>query len=144
MENFIIKSTPEFIFFLQHSEKQDHYLIIQDTQTGFDDLYAQFNRSGKYQPGNPVTMPHNNVKLIDKIPAPDRQLFGLLYYICNETGDMIYKEDERWPYAEWGWYILNENLQVNKWLKDYSDKQEAKKKHQKLIQKPETIQTSLF
>ena len=144
MEDFIIKDLPEYIFFLQHPEKTNHYLIIQDAQYVFDDLYAQFNRTGIYTPGNPVTMPHNKVKFIEKITVPDKNLFGLLYFICHESGDMIYKEDDRIPYGDWGWFIINGDLQINKWLKDYSQQKELKKQQAKTSQKTETIQTSLF
>ena len=105
----------EYIFFLQHPEKKDHYLIIQRYESGMHDLLNQFNRSGKYE-NAPATMPHNKVILAERIPVPDRSLFGLYYFICNEVSELTYKEDERWPYAEWGWYIIKGALQTGKWL----------------------------
>lgn len=133
----------EFIYFLVHPEKHDHYLIIQTVQSEFNDLYEQFNRIGKYAPGNPVTMPHNNVKLVEQIPVPDRNLFGLCYFICNEAEEIKYEEDVRYRYAEWGWYVVNSSLQTSKWLQDYLQKQQAKQKN-KSSQPEQSKQISLF
>ncbi len=140
MEDFIIKHSPEYIFFLQHPEKHDHYLIIQNTEKSLDNLYAQFNRFGKYENG-PVTMPHNKVTVVEKIAVPDKSLFGLCYFICHELGEITYREDERWPYGEWGWYIIKEPLQTSKWLKQYIENQETKKLYEK--QPIKNNQTSL-
>lgn len=38
-----------------HPEKHDHYLIIQTVQSEFEDLYADFNRTGKYE-GKPLNV----------------------------------------------------------------------------------------
>jgi hypothetical protein len=143
MEDFVIKHTPEYIFFLQHPEKNNYYLIIQDAQCSFDDLYAQFNRTGDYAPPNPATMPYNKVKLIERIPVPDRNLFGLCYFITHELEEITYEEDERYRYTEWGWYVVNGDLQINKWLKNYLQVQEAKLKN-KPSQIPKSSQISLF
>lgn len=143
MEDFIIKHSPEYIFFLQHPEKHDHYLILQNTEKSFDNLYAQFNRFDKYENG-PVTMPHNKVTLIEKVAVPDKSLFGLCYFICHELEEITYKEDERWPYGEWGWYVVNGDLDNAKWLQQYIQSTKAKKALMKTEPKMETQQISLF
>lgn len=139
--NFSLQSTPEYIFFLQHPEQYDHYLIVQDTQVGFNDLYAQFRRTGKYE-NKPAIMPYNNVTLTEKIPVPDKSLFGLSYFICNESGDVSYEEDSRWPYAEMGWYVIKGQLQTSKWLNDYLKTIEEKNKLQ--VTSTENTQMTLF
>ncbi|MGI8951139.1 MAG: hypothetical protein ACR2FN_06100 [Chitinophagaceae bacterium] len=137
------KNTCEYIFFLQHPEKKDFYLIIQKGEITMQDFLDQFNRSGSYENGL-ATLPHNKVQLVEKIAVPDKSLFGLCYFICHELEEITYKEDERWPYGDWGWYIIKEPLQTAKWLQQYIEKNEAKKILQKQQQKTPTHQTSLI
>lgn len=134
----------EFIYFMVHPEKHDHYLIIQTVQSEFEDLYADFNRTGKYE-GKPlnVTMPYNRVKLVEQITVPDRNLFGLCYFICNEVEEIKHEEDARHPYGEWGWYVVNGSLQTSKWLQDYLQKQEAKQRS-KTSHMEQSAQMKLF
>ena len=133
----------EYIYFLQHPEKKDHYLVIQTSQCRMDDWYAQFHRTGKYENRPHAIMPHNRVNLVEKIVVPDANLFGLCYFICHETGDAQYEEDERYPYAEMGWYIIIGSLPTSEWLKNYISQQEEKKKQQVSLQ-TENAQITLF
>ncbi|MBV9961233.1 MAG: hypothetical protein JO072_03230 [Parafilimonas sp.] len=144
MEDFIIKHSPEFIYFLQHPEKHDHYLIIQMAELAFEDLYTDFNRTGKHKdkPLN-VFMPYNRVKLVEKISVPDRNLFGLSYFITHEIEQITYEKDERYEYGEWGWYIIKKNLDTSKWLQQYLTKQQEKKNNDHLL-KTTPQQISLF
>ncbi len=143
MEDFVIKHTPEFIYFLQHPEKQNHYLIIQTDALTFEDLYTDFNRTGKHKdkPLN-VFMPYNKVKLAEQIAVPDRNLFGLCYFITHEVQEITYEEDERYTYGEWGWYIIDGSLDTSKWLQQYLLKQQEKNNSHSLKTIPQQI--SLF
>lgn len=133
----------KFIYFLQHPEKPNYYLIIQAVQSEFDDLYADFNRTGKYEdkPLN-LLMPCNKVKLAEQIVVPDSSMFGLCYFITHEIPEISYEEDERYTYTEWGWYVISGKLDVSKWLQQYLQKQQEKKTIHSVKATPQQI--SLF
>ena len=143
--DFTLQKAIEYICFLQHPEKKDHYLIVQDTEHRINKYMDMFFRRGKYE-GMNLAFSDIHFILVDKILCPDEKLFGFCYYLQHEIEAIKYKKDEHFPYGDWGWYILQGELLTNKWLQDYltmEARQKAENK-QKELKASDGRQISMF